>query len=409
MKLTDNLCRTAKANGRYQDFSDSGTPLTFRVKVNGEKLFLWRGRIGGKQTQRVIGSYPEMTLADARLEAANMKKDAKANAPTLAPVIHPHYRPKFTTLKAAAERYEKVRLVHNVSGDQVIAMFKARLFPKLGDRDIKSLTRIELNKHFNDHLEVGFDGPAINRYLANVKALLNWAVREDLIEFNPAATIDKKVKERERKKVISDGQLGALMNIIPDLGHYAIPLKLLLLCCCRRTDIFALRWGEVHFEGDDRVELFIETTKSDVSHLVPLSKQAIALLPERPENWKSNDRVFPNTPLSPGGKLLPKIRGMVADAMDDEVDDFTIHDFRTACTTWLSNQRGRKKIFFSDQAKDMLLAHVPMGVTRRHYDFSLALEERAEMLQAWADHLEVCEKKYPNKSILGMTNINESA
>jgi len=58
MKLTDNLCRTAKANGRYQDFSDPGTPLTFRVKVNGEKLFLWRGRIGGKQTQRVIGSYP---------------------------------------------------------------------------------------------------------------------------------------------------------------------------------------------------------------------------------------------------------------------------------------------------------------------------------------------------------------
>lgn len=278
MKLTDNLCRSTKPTARYQDFSDPGTPLTFRVKANGERIFLWRGRVGGKQTMRVIGSYPAMTLADARLEAAKMKKDAKANVASIAPVIHPQHRPKFTTLQEAAERFEKVRLVHNVSGDQVMAMFNARLLSKLGKRDIRSLTRIELNQHFNDHLEAGFNGPAINRYLAHVKALLNWAVREDLIEFNPAATIDKKVKEKPRTRIITDWELAAIVHALPSCGPYAAPLKLLLMTCTRRSDILGLQWGEVVTLDDGTMELNIAPwrTKTEVRHIVPLSKEARA-------------------------------------------------------------------------------------------------------------------------------------
>lgn len=78
--LTDALIRSAKPRDRYYDLNDRGTPLMLRVKQNGEKVWLWRGRVGGKQTTRIIGSYPEMKLSEAKLEALRLKSAAKSGA-----------------------------------------------------------------------------------------------------------------------------------------------------------------------------------------------------------------------------------------------------------------------------------------------------------------------------------------
>lgn len=397
MKLTDAICRNTKPSDRYQDISDAGTPLTLRVKANGERLFIWRGRVGGKQTMRTIGAYPDMTLADARLKAMEMKRDAKASVATIAPVVHPHHRPKCVTVSVAIGQYEKGHLDDLATGSEVRSQFDRRLVPAFGDRDIKSLTRIELNQHFNELRDEGFNGAGLNRYLANVKAFLNWSVREDLIEFNPAQTIQKKVKEKPRDRLLRDWELAAAQHALTECGPYATPLALLLMTCTRRSDIIALTWGEVVTLDDGSTEFNIEKTKSGVRHLVPLPPKAAALLPKRPDDASDKDRVFPDACLAAGRPLLEKVRRLTTERAGKDVDHFTFHDFRTACTTWLSDQRARKKIMFSDQAKDILLAHVPTGVTRKHYDFSACLEERADMLNLWVDHLLASAKRYPPK------------
>jgi len=395
MKLTDAICRKATPKDRYLDISDEGTPLTLRIKTDGERLFIWRGRVGGRQTKRIIGVYPAMSLADARLEAMRLKAEARSPTTTIGPIVHAHHRPAVVTVSDGVDRYEREHLVNLATGAEIVAKLKRRVLGAFGDRDIKSLTKQEINQHFNGLRDEGFNGPALNRTVSAFKAYLNWAVREDLIDFNPAASIGRKVVEKPRDRVLVDWELGAILSALSDLEEYAAPVGLLLHTCCRRRDIFDLRWQEVRNRSNGEVELHIQKTKSGVGHIAWLSPQARTYLPARPKDVAEDARVFPNIRLNLGVYHYNALNDAAGRAAKGRaMNRFGLHDFRTACATYLSDKMGRGKHYFTDRALDMMLAHVPFGVTRKHYNLSLALAERQEMLTVWSDYLAECKIKF---------------
>jgi hypothetical protein len=117
--LTDALIRSAKPRDRYYDLNDRGTPLMLRVKQNGEKVWLWRGRVEGKQTTRIIGSYPEMKLSEAKLEALRLKSAAKSGAIKAHGETHPHHRQKAPSVHEALSRYYTDKLTNRATGDEI--------------------------------------------------------------------------------------------------------------------------------------------------------------------------------------------------------------------------------------------------------------------------------------------------
>ena len=122
-------------------------------------------------------------------------------------------------------------------------------------------------------------------------------------------------------------------------------------------------------------------------------------MPARPRDAKSSDFVFTEISRSRGSSILDKMRRITNEyaALDGNVvDHFRNHDFRASCTTYISDQSGRGKHRFTDRARDMLLAHVPQGVTKKHYDHSACLDEREEMLTLWSNHLDECLSKVKN-------------
>lgn len=395
MRITDSICRSTKPAPTLTDISDDGTPLTFRIKSDGTKLFIWRGRIAGKQTKRIIGTYPDMTLADARAEALRLRVEAKSPEPKLAPVVHPHHRPAKVTIASVLERYDREKLSELASGENVKRSFEKRIVPDLGDIALVDLKRKTINAHFNKLRDEGFDGVGLNRLLANFKAFLTWCVKEDLIEYNPATTIDKKVKEKLRDRMLKDWELAAIQHAIPDCGQYADPLSLLLHSGVRRNNIFALTWGEV-IERDGEIELHIQHTKNGEGHIVWLSPQARNFLPDRPDDASEEDRVWPTVCLAPG-KLYPKLYGLTDKAAGKPLADWRLHDFRETLTTWVADQVGRGNHYFSDRAIQALLTHKVGGVTRRHYNKSNALAERIEIMTIWSNYLDECAAKFPKK------------
>lgn len=163
MKLTDTTIRKIKPTDRYQDFSDEGSPLNLRVKADGSRLFIWRGRIGGKQTKKLLGEWPAMSITQARAAALALKAEAKTVK--AAPTVHKHHKPRIMTMQKAFDRYMTEKGDAMASGANIRGQMDLRLLPKFGERDLKTIKREEVNDHFNE-LRPLYKGAGINRVLA---------------------------------------------------------------------------------------------------------------------------------------------------------------------------------------------------------------------------------------------------
>ena len=138
MPLTDAQCRVAKPAQRVQKLSD-GRGLFFQVMPAGSKLWRINYRFQAKQRTAAFGSYPNVSLATARLRAAELKDKLAAGADpalkdgeTTTPV---------ETFKEAACEWYRTREAQWVSG--YAARLRARLdgdvFPRIGHKDVAAV------------------------------------------------------------------------------------------------------------------------------------------------------------------------------------------------------------------------------------------------------------------------------
>ena len=122
--------------------------------------------------------------------------------------------------------------------------------------------------------------------------------------------------------------------------------------------------------------------KGRKEHLVPLSDRAIEILQEahdRKGAERSSSMIFP----SPRGGTFSDVTfsKLVKKSLGYDVD---VHGFRASFRTW-----AQEKTTFSKEACELALAHVFGDKTRNAYFQSELLEERAGLLQAWADYLKI--------------------
>ena len=131
-------------------------------------------------------------------------------------------------------------------------------------------------------------------YSRFLHTILNYAVRNDMIQFNPFDKIDReekiKVPETSRAFLTVD-ELQKMMET--PMKNETIKRAFLFACFCglRISDIRALRWGNItHENGIDSVSLTMKKTGRPIA--VPLSKEALKWLPVR-EGWEADeDKVF---------------------------------------------------------------------------------------------------------------------
>ena len=301
-KFTVQYVRGLKPRGNnYFEEMDRDAPLSIRVLADGSKNWVWRGRIDGRQTKRVIGSFNDiededyLTLADARDKARDETRDAKRSGLKRPPhlrVVHartaaPKPRDSERTFNEAFAEYRASHVDKLASGPDIVQAFEKRMLPLFGERKLRSLTRAELDAHF-DTLVAAYqgarksrkptNGAGVNNLLANVKAMLTWCVGKDYLEGNPAAAIKKKVKPRARESFLSGRQLGWVQQAFEGTRQYRTSLLLLLHTGCRRSDIFGLKWSEVILIDEDEnpdaetpfsgTKLVIKETKNDDIHTV---------------------------------------------------------------------------------------------------------------------------------------------
>jgi len=393
--LTDSVVRTLKAEKgatHWREVSDGGCRgLRLRISPTGEKVWAIKVTVGLERVRHTIGSYPAISLTDARERtraylamakdgASPSEMDARQRAEKMT-VIHAHA--DYLEVMRPALRPATVRLKET--------MFRDHIGPAIGSRLIRTVRKADVVDVVGGVTAKGFAVQA-NRVFSEIMALLRWCERKGYLDAVPAAT-KKEVraatggaKELPRRRTLTDSEIAGAWRSTSDLGDLTGDfLRLLLLLGQRRDEVRLMTWEEVDMENalwtipGDRY-------KTGIAQCVPLSKPAMAILQRRHE---AGGKGFVLAGRSEGQAFNGAVSALRRLRASLGKDDFTLHDFRRTVRTGLA------RLGVDEVTAELVLGHVPQGIAKV-YDQHDRLEEQREALQRWADYVER----------LGMPNAN---
>jgi len=192
--LSDRQVRALKP-GKDKMLSDGGG-LYIRVSPTGSKTFLYRSRTGGRARYITFGSYPDLTLSEARLKVSELQGKAIG----------------ILTVQHTVDEY--LKSIDYQHPEQVRQRLTKDITPKLGKKRLSAVTQKDISDALQDIVDRGSPVSA-NRTLADVKHVFNFAYEKGWIRDNPAIRITRKVvggREKTRDIVLTDDELKNLLK-----------------------------------------------------------------------------------------------------------------------------------------------------------------------------------------------------
>lgn len=339
-----------------------------RVTKNGTRSFILRYSIAGRDRLLVIGQYPTWQAA-AAIEEANKLRRAIDSGQDPGVVRQQEQAPKDTVESVCEEYFRREGPKLRTAEDRHRAL-KRLVYPVLGARDILTVKRSELVSLFDDIEDA--NGPVMSdRTLAYVSKVFNWfAKRSD--EFRTPIVrgmARTSQRDRARDRTLSDDELRAVWKAAEaSASPFGALVRFILLTACRRGEASELVWSEI--EGSNWT-LPAARNKVKVDLVRPLTKQALALLPEKWTQWVfSSDGVRPIAGFTKFREALQKASGTA---------DWTLHDLRRTARSLMS----RPETGILPDDAERCLGHVIGGV-RGTYDRWAYLPQKQKAYEALA-------------------------
>lgn len=377
--LNDAKCKSAKPAEKARKLFDGGGLYLF-VSPAGSKTWRLAYRYEGKPKTIAFGPYPEISLAEARARRDSAKAILRDGRNPMA-----EKRPsafKQLTLTVANSTYWSTRRdlseKYRAMAERSIEL---HLGPRLGERPMRSVDRQMLLDALNV-VDAQGRPKLVRRLRMWAEHLFDWAGEQGLAVENPAAQINP-------KKAFSRGKGGHYAALeqreVPDFMarldlegelNSVLACILLALTWTRTNELRRMKWEQIE-EGFWRLPGV--AMKKGEYHLVPLSRQALAIIEKMRLRHRGGPFVFPHEayldkPMS-GNTILSLIYRMGYKGR------MTGHGWRTVGSTW-ANELG-----YNRDAIERQLAHEPEDKTRAAYNRAMYLPERVKMMQDWGDWL----------------------
>ena len=386
--LTDMKVQKAKLQDKPISLFDGGG-LYLLVTPSGGKLWRFKYRFKNKEKKLAFGSYPEISLQDARqrredarrLLANDVDPDAVRKAQKQAnveetetfEVIAREWHGRFTSTWTAGH------------ADTIMSRLERDLFPWIGKRPIAEIKAPELLAVLR-RVESRGALESAHRIRTICGQVFRYAVATGRAERDPAVDLRgalTPVQTINRAAITEPKKVGELLRAIDSYqGSFVVQcaLKLAPLVFVRPGELRHAEWEEISFEN---AEWNIPAGKMKMKepHLVPLSKQAIEILTELKKLTGAGRYVFPgrtsDRPMSDNA-ILAALRNM-----GYAKDEMSGHGFRAMARTLLDEVLQVRPDFIEHQ-----LAHAVRDPNGRAYNRTAHLAERKKMMQKWADYLD---------------------
>lgn len=387
-KLSANEVKNAKGSGKIRKLADGGG-LTLIVK--GESKYWWlRYRFAGNEKTLSLGSYPQVTLADARRARDEARALLQQNTDPSA-----HRQRESTqrvsdgenTFRTLCEDWYKQKHYVEVTEAHAIRNWR-RLeiytFPLLARRPIRSIQPADVLQVLDAIVKKGNTETA-HRVKTLISLVFRYAVATSRVDSDVTRDLTgylPNTKVKHQHALVRPDEVSQLLKdirVYPGNFATSAALRLSPMVFTRPGDTRQMLWEHVDF---DKAQWELPTTKNGAPLIVPLSHQAVALLKEVEPVTKHRSRyVFPNA----RDAKRPMSNVAIKAALDrmGYGGKMTAHGFRAMARTLL-----QEELKYSVHLIEMQLGHRVADMHGRAYNRTEFLDERREMMQAWANYLD---------------------
>jgi integrase len=388
MALTDAKIRNAKPSAKPIKLTD-GSGLYLEVRPTGAKLWRYRYRIGGMENLFAVGNYPTIGLAEARAARAEARKLVEKG-------VHPAHERQAARLaiqSANANTFEAVAREWMEKKKKTWTPYYTRQVQRILERDVFPYVRVlPIRNVTAAHLlaivrRVESRGAETFAVMLRqwTSAVFRYAVSTLRADTDPAAALKGAIHRPKTKhaKPLSRDEIAAFAKALDSYGGYrttVIALQLMLLTFVRTKELCTAPWTEFDL---DRAEWRIATQRMKMreAHIVPLSRQAVALLRELHTFSGGRAFLFPNY-RNPKSCMTATTINRALERMGFNGKDsigFSAHGFRATASTILN------EIGYRPEVIERQLAHAERNKVRGSYNQAEYLDERRSMMQQWAD------------------------
>jgi len=372
-----------------------GKGLILIISPSGGKWWRFKYSFAGKENTISFGTYPEVSLADARQRREEVRKLlTKGVDPSTA---RKQERAEKDELRSnrfesiAREWHEKMKSENAWTADHAVTIMNRMekdMFPWIGSKPITEVTAKDI-RTILDRVKGRGVVETARRCRTIASQVFTYAISTDRAIYDVAASLRKHLpptsKTRKHMAAITDPkELSPLLRAIDGYqGGFAAKcaLQLLPLLFVRPGELRHMEWAEIDFEAE-QWNIPAEKMKMKQPHIVPLSRQAIDILKELYPLTCHSKYVFPstrtNTRCMSDNTINAAFRRMGFDG-----ETITGHGFRATARTILDEVLQFRVDFIEHQ-----LAHAVKDPNGRAYNRTAHLAERRKMMQTWSDYLD---------------------
>lgn len=396
-KLTEVTVRKAKPGARPIRMSDGGG-MFLALQPSGGKWWRLKYRFGGKEKLLSLGTYPEVSLSEARERRAAARKllvhgvDPSAARRSL----------KGSRGDVVAESFEAVaREFHKLKADEWseahaarwLERFEKDVFPWLGSLALPVITAPMLLQTLR-RIEARGVRETVHSIHQAAGQVFRYGVATGRCERNPAADLRgalEPVLTRHVSAITEPNEAGALMRAIADYQGHPVTraaLQLSALTFQRPGNIRAMKWADLDLQNAVWTIPAADMKRARYGkengrpHVVPLAPQACAVLRDLKPVTGHRQLVFPS--LQAGGRCMSENTVNVAlRRLGFDKETMTAHGFRAMARTLLVERLNANPDVIEAQ-----LAHGKSGPLGAAYDRAEFMEHRRAMMFGWADYLD---------------------
>ena len=372
--------------GADKHFDEHG--LILRVRASGSKHWIWRGTVRGRRRDLGLGTFPYVSLGEARDKAFEYRRLAKAGedpAAVHAPAGTAEMQPKSdapTFRKAAAAVIDLHRPTWRSpkSAAQWEASLRDYAYPVLGDMRVDEIGSGDvlraLRPIWNTKRETA------QRVRQRISAVMKGAIADGHRLDNPAgdaltAALPKGGQKQRHQRALPHRDVAEALEKVRGSNAQTstkLAFEFLVLTAARSGEVRLMTWDEVD-AGCGLWTVPASRMKAAREHRVPLSGRAKEVLAEA-EKLRENDFVFPSA----------RGRRMSDNTLSKLLRDLGIeavpHGFRSSFRDWCG-ESGRSR-----EVAEAALAHTVRNKAEAAYARTDLLERRRELMEGWSDYLE---------------------
>ncbi len=388
MPLTEVAIRNCKQRDKTFKLSDE-RGLYLEVAPAGGKWWRFKYRFQGKEKRLSLGTYPEVSLKEARErrdaarklveEGVDPSEHRKAKKAAQAAVVEHSFE------VVAREWHSKFSKEWSaIHAKNIMDRFERDVFPWIGTRAVNEILAPELLTVLRRIEDRGALETA-HRIHSCCGQVFRYAVATGRAERDPSGDLRGALAPVKGKHLASTTEPDQVAPLLRSMDGYKgsiivrCALRLAPLVFVRPGELRHAKWADIDL---DSAEWRYLATKTDTPHIVPLSRQAVEILKELKPRTERSIYVFPcartiDRPMSDNAVLAALRRLGIGK------DELCGHGFRAMARTILDEVLGVRPDFIEHQ-----LAHAVKDPNGRAYNRTAHLAERRKMMQQWADYLD---------------------